>query len=219
MTNPTAPQCDYPLQNPEKEHADLYAILLSLPTPTEIYLPDGILLLANSAARSLPTFPANASGENGAITLHADDRAAFSQAMRDKNSCTGPDQRYTLQTQPKTTLYLRTQYVPVCDENGEVRHVVVSRENITALRTGARFQRLVEEAGEAILIVQDGMIKYFNAKALAITEHSADTYTSQPFHAFIHPEDRKMVLQRSIQRLQGKDTPNIYQFRVINIRG
>ncbi|MFA6899525.1 MAG: PAS domain S-box protein [Desulfurivibrionaceae bacterium] len=219
MAIPTAPQCDQPICKPEKECADLYAILLSLPNPTEIYLPDGTLLLANSAARNLPSFSANASGENDTISLHANDRPAFLQAIRDKKTCTGPDQRHTLPTQPNTTLYLRTQYVPVCDENNEIHHVVVSREDVTALRTGARFQRLVEEAGEAIMIVQDGMIKYFNAKALAVTEHSADTYTSQPFHAFIHPEDRRMVLQRSIQRLQGKDTPNIYQFRVINIRG
>ncbi len=219
MATPTAPQYNQPLREPEKEYADLYAILLSLPTPTEIYLPDGTLLLANTAARNLPTFPANASGENNAITLPTDDRTAFLQATRDKTTCTGPDQRLTLQTQPNTTLYLRTQYVPICDETGEVRHVVVSREDVTALRTGARFQRLVEEAGEAIIIVQDGMIKYFNAKALAVTGHSADTYISQPFHAFIHPEDRKMVLQRSMQRLQGKDTLNIYQFRVIDVRG
>ncbi len=219
MANPTAPPCDQPLHKPEKECADLYAILLSLPTPTEIYLPDGTLLLANTAARNLPTFPANASGENGTITLPPDDRAHFLQAMRDKNTCTGPDQRHTLQTQPNTTLYLRTQYVPVCDKNSEVRHVVVSRENVTALRTGTRFQRLVEEASEAIMIVQDDMIKYFNPKALAVTGYSAETYTSQPFHAFIHPEDRKMVLQRSTQRLQGKDTPSIYQFRVIDVRG
>lgn len=219
MAIPTSPQCGQTLRNPEKERAELYAILRSLPTPTEIYLPDGALLLANTAARSLPTFPANASGENSAITLHADDRAAFLQAVREKNTCLGPDRGCTLQTQPNTTLYLRTQYVPVCDENEEVRHVVVTREDVTALRTGARFQRLVEEASEAIMIVQDGMIKYFNAKALTVTGYSADTYTSRPFHTFIHSEDREMVLQRSVRRLQGKDVPNIYQFRVIDARG
>ncbi len=219
MAIPTSPQYGQAPPNPEKKCAELYAILQNLPTPTEIYLPNGTLLLANTAARSLPTFPTNASREEGAITLSPDDRALFLQAMRDKNSCTGTEQRYTLQTQPNTTLYLQTQYVPVWDEEGEVRHVVVSREDVTALRTGSRFQQLIEEASEAILIVQDDRIKYFNTKALAVTEHSADTYTSQPFHAFIHPEDRKMVIQRSMQRLQGKDTPNIYQFRVINVRG
>ena len=220
MAIQTSPQCGQTLQTPEKKCADLYAILLSLPTPTEIYLPDGTLLLANAAAQSLPSFPEKASREDSAITLPADERAAFLQAIRDKSPCTGPDQRHTLQPPPKTDLYLRTQYLPVCDENGEVRHVVVSREDVTALRIGARFQRLVEEASEAILIVQDGMIQYFNAKALAVTGLSADTYISQPFHAFIHPEDREMVVQRSRDRLQGKnDVPNIYQFRVIDAKG
>jgi len=218
MVIPTSPQCGQPCQNPEKDCADLYAILRSLPAPTEIYLPDGTLLLANTAAQSLPTFPENASGETGTTAIHADDRALFLQAVRDKNTCLGPDLGYTLQNQPNKTFYLRTQYIPVCDENGEVRHVVVSREDVTALRTGARFQRLVEDANEAILILQDGMIKYFNRRALEVTGHSPDAYRSQPFHTFIHREDREMVIQRSIQRLQGMEL-HIYQFRVIDVKG
>ncbi|MCX5864147.1 MAG: PAS domain S-box protein [Deltaproteobacteria bacterium] len=219
MATPTAPQCDQPSLKPEKESADLYAILLSLPSPTEIYLPNGTLLLANSAARSLPTFPENTGGENGAITIPPEDRTAFLLAMQDKTASTGPDRGYTLQSQPNTTIYLRTQYVPVYDENEEVRHVVVSREDVTALRTGTRLQRLVEDANEAILVLQDGMIKYFNLRALEVTGHSPEAYRSQPFHAFIHPEDREMVIQRSMQRLQGKEPPNIYQFRVVDVRG
>ncbi len=219
MAIPISPQCGLLSSNPEQDRADLYAILLSLPTPIEIYLPDGTLLLANTAARSLPTFPKNAAGENGTIAIHADDRAPFLRAMQDKSTCLGPDRGCILQSQPNTTFYLQTQYVPVCDENGEVRHVVVSREDVTALRTGARFQRLVEDADEAILVLQDGMIKYFNRRALEVTGHSPDAYRSQPFHAFIHPEDREMVIQRSMQRLQGMELPNIYQFRVIDARG
>ncbi len=219
MAIPTSPQSGQTPHNPEKDHADLYAILLSLPAPTEIYLPNGTLLLANTAARNLPFFPKNTIGENEAITIPPDDRTAFLQAMQGKITSTGPDRGYTLQSRPNTTFYLRTQYVPVCDENGDVRHVVVSREDVTALRTGARFQRLVEDANEAILVLQDGMIKYFNRRALEIIGYSADAFRSQPFHTFIHPEDRAMVIQRSMQRLQGEEVPNIYQFRVVDVRG
>ena len=221
MAIPTSPQRGQSQQTPEQECADLSAILLSLPTPAEIYLPDGTLLLANTAARSLPTFPKNEnnSGEASATSLPADDRALFLQAVREKRTCHGPDQCFTLQTPPNTPLYLRTQYVPICDENGELRHLMVTREDVTALRTGARFQRLVEEANEAIMVVQDGLIKYFNRRALAVTGYSADAYRSQPFHAFIHPEDREMVTRRAMLRLQGEKVPNIYQFRVIDVRG
>jgi PAS domain S-box-containing protein len=219
MATPTFPTCGQPPLNPEKDHAELYAILRSLPTPTEIYLPDGTLLLANTAAQSLPTFPKNTSEKNSTTTLSPDDRAPFLQAVRDKTTCLAPDRGYALQGRPNTTLYLRTRYVPVCNENGEVRHLVVSREDVTALRTGARFQRLVEDAGEPILVLQDGQLKYFNRRALEVTGYSADAYHSRPFHTFIHPEDREMVIQRSTQRLQGKEVPDIYQFRVIDVKG
>ena len=219
MAIPTSPHCGQPCKDPEKDRADLYAILHSIPTPTEIYLPDGTLLLANTAAKSLPTFPENASGKTDRTAIHADDRALFLQAVRDKSTRLTPDRGYVLQSQPNTTFYLRSQYVPVCGEDGEVRHVVVSREDVTLLRTGARFQRLVEDANEAVLILQDGMIKYFNRRALEVTGHPPDAYRTQPFHAFIHPEDREMVIQRSMQRLQGMELPNIYQFRVIDVRG
>ena len=82
-----------------------------------------------------------------------------------------------------------------------------------------RFQRIVEEANEAIMVIQDGMIRYFNHKALAITGYSAKDYLGQPFHAFIHPDDRQMVMRRYQQRLAGEDIPVNYQFRVIDTRG
>jgi PAS domain S-box-containing protein len=221
MATPTSPQPHQPLRNPEKEYAELYAVLHSLPTPAEIYLPDGTLLMANAAARSLPTFPEETENDPCIETAHDDDRAAFSRAVAEKKPCAAPERSYANPSpeMPWNTLRLRTLCTPVCDAQGRLHHVLVSREDVTALYTGTRFQRLVEDANEAVLVVQDGLIKYFNRQALAITGYSPEAYLSRPFHSFIHPEDREMVMHRSLLRLQGKEPPNIYQFRVIDVNG
>lgn len=221
MAPPTCLQCGHTPGKPEKECAGLHTILQSLPTPTEIYLPDGSLLLANAAARNLPTFPEDSGNGHCLLAMHADDRAAFSQAIAEKKACTAPDRSYPLPSpaRPEHTLRLRTLFTPVCAADGHIRHVIVSREQVPDHNTDSRFHRLVEDAGEAILVIQDGLIKYFNRQALEIIGYSAAAVHLQPFHTFIHPEDREIVIQRSLLRLQGKKVPSIYQFRVLDSKG
>ncbi|MDG4476885.1 PAS domain-containing hybrid sensor histidine kinase/response regulator [Thiovibrio frasassiensis] len=203
------------------ESAPFLELLECIPSPLEIYLPDGTLLMANAAARNLPTFPKDADNDHCIKAAHEDDRTAFLNAITKRTACAAPDRSYpnTLTSKPWNIMRLRTLCTPVCDAEGQIRHVIVSREDITALHTGTRFQRLVEDANEAVLVIQDGRIKFFNRTALAITGYSPEAYLSQPFHAFIHPEDREMVMHRSLLRMQGKDVPNIYQFRVIDVNG
>lgn len=221
MVMHTPPAYEQSPRTLEKESAELYAILLSLPNPTEIYLPDGALFMANAAARSLPSFPADRGNGCSILSAHSDDRLAFSRAVSEKKTVTAPERCYTLPSlnQPEKILHMRTNCTPVCDAEGQIRHVIVSREDITSLHLDARFRRLVEDACEAILVVQDGRIKYFNRKALQITGYPEDSFYSQPFDTFIHPEDRELVMQRSLLRLQGMEIPNIYQFRVIDAKG
>jgi PAS domain S-box-containing protein len=203
------------------ECTPFFDLLLHIPTPLEIYLPNGALLMANAAARSLPTFPKDTENDHCILTAHADDKAAFFRAITEKKACAAPDRTLVdpLSALPEEALRLRTLCTPVCGADGQVRHVIVSREDITAHYTDSRFHELVENASEAILIIQDGQIKYFNRRTLEVTGHSAEAYRSNPFHTFIHPEDREMVIQRSIQRLQGKKVPTIYQFRVLHANG
>ncbi|MFA6284759.1 MAG: hypothetical protein WC633_11500, partial [Desulfurivibrionaceae bacterium] len=60
--NVLPPSCDEHLSlESSGESVPGLDLLLHIPTPLEIYLPDGALLMANAAARRLPTFPAKAS--------------------------------------------------------------------------------------------------------------------------------------------------------------
>lgn len=82
-----------------------------------------------------------------------------------------------------------------------------------------KYRILVENAGEAIFVAQEGMLRFANDKAAEIIGYSKEELTSIPFTEFIHPEDRNMVLARHIERQQVKKLPSRYSFRIVNRSG
>ncbi len=78
-----------------------------------------------------------------------------------------------------------------------------------------KYRLVVENAGEAILIAQDGMIKYVNPITLSILGYSEEKVRSKPFIEFIHPDDREKLLSAHIRRMQGEDPNPVRQFRVL----
>lgn len=77
------------------------------------------------------------------------------------------------------------------------------------------YRLVVENAGEAILIAQDGMIKFINPYGMDLTGYSEAELVSMPFVEFIHPDDRALVFENYMKRLQGEDFPSTYHFRVV----
>jgi len=82
-----------------------------------------------------------------------------------------------------------------------------------------KYRILVEKANDAIMVAQDGLVKFPNPKCLEISGYSAEELTSLPFVNLIHPEDRDMVMDRHRRRLAGKKVPSSYAFRIINKKG
>jgi PAS domain S-box-containing protein len=78
-----------------------------------------------------------------------------------------------------------------------------------------KYRSVVENASEAIVISQDGMIKYFNSRLLKLGSYSAEEIKSRPFLDFIHPEDRNMVADRYRRRIKGDSIPLSYEFRMV----
>ncbi len=89
-----------------------------------------------------------------------------------------------------------------------------------ALRVSEEQHRqVVQNANEAIVVTQDGMLKLFNAKALEITGYSREELTTIPFVELVHPDDREMVIRRHLTRLRGEQVANTYNFRIIDKAG
>jgi len=82
-----------------------------------------------------------------------------------------------------------------------------------------RYRVVVDNATEAIVVAQDGMLKFFNPETIAVTGYSEEELLSTPFSKFLYPEDRDMVIDRHVRRLDGGGTPNEYGFRVLRKDG
>jgi len=82
-----------------------------------------------------------------------------------------------------------------------------------------KYRILVEKANDAIMVAQDGLVKFPNPKCLEVSGYSAEELTTIPFVNLIHPEDRQMVMDRHLRRLAGKKALSPYAFRIINKTG
>jgi PAS domain S-box-containing protein len=82
-----------------------------------------------------------------------------------------------------------------------------------------RYRLLVENANEAILVIQDRRIRFLNHAASQIIGHPEDELLSQPFIDFVHREDRSMVLDHHVRRLRGETPPGRYSFRLVDKEG
>ena len=87
------------------------------------------------------------------------------------------------------------------------------------LKSEERYRQLIENAVEAIFVVQDGKLVFSNPKTEELIGYSKEEIESRAFTEFIHPYDQVMVAERHIQRLKGEKLPSIYDFRVIRKSG
>ena len=73
----------------------------------------------------------------------------------------------------------------------------------------------MDNADEAILIVQDRFIKIPNPKATELTGYLKNELVNEPFDQFIHPDDRSIVVDRYQERFKGNNPPKSYRFRIV----
>ena len=97
---------------------------------------------------------------------------------------------------------------------------ITERKNAeAALRESEeKYRALVEQSLQGIMIIQDGRILFANnalAKQAGYSIAQILAFTPQEVFAFIHPDDRDMVLERMHDRLVGKTIPSRYEFRLI----
>ncbi len=82
-----------------------------------------------------------------------------------------------------------------------------------------KYRILVENASDAIFIVQDDVIKFPNPKTNAIMGYSSEELAKIHFADLIYPDDRDMILDALRKWLGGKEVPGSYTCRMINRAG
>ena len=95
-----------------------------------------------------------------------------------------------------------------------------SKPSYAELEAGLqKFRTMVENANDSIFVIQDGIVKYANPKALEISGVTPDQLDSQHFTEYLHPEERALVADRHIRRLKGEKLPSVYPIRIKNRHG
>ncbi len=90
----------------------------------------------------------------------------------------------------------------------------------TLRKSEEQYRLLINNANEAIIVAQSGVLKFVNPKALEMTGYSQEELLAKPFTEFIHPEDREMVTARFRERVAGSSHyPEIYPFRCLTKSG
>ncbi len=82
-----------------------------------------------------------------------------------------------------------------------------------------RYRNVVDNATESIVVVQDGVFKFFNRQVIQVTGFSEKEFAKKSFIEIIHPDDRKMVAERHQKRLLGEKLETPYTFRIIDKSG
>jgi PAS domain S-box-containing protein len=78
---------------------------------------------------------------------------------------------------------------------------------------------IIDNAAEAIVVLQDGMVKFINPKGVELMGRYGEEFTPKPFLEFIHPDDRQMMMENHLKRLAGEEVPNNYTFRMLDKEG
>ncbi|MDH7559361.1 MAG: PAS domain S-box protein [bacterium] len=102
-----------------------------------------------------------------------------------------------------------------------VGHDVCDFKQELALRQTAEehSRLLVENAHEAIVVVQEDAIVYANARISQVTGYAPEEIVGMRLVQLIHPEDRERTLAQYRRRLEGETTPGFGRTRVITRQG
>ncbi|HPD76629.1 MAG TPA: PAS domain S-box protein, partial [Methanoregulaceae archaeon] len=82
-----------------------------------------------------------------------------------------------------------------------------------------KYRTLIERAGEAITILQDGLHVYVNPRMASLVGIPVQDLLGRSFLNGIWPDDRELLRTRYAQRCAGEDVPDSYDFRLIGPGG
>lgn len=128
-----------------------------------------------------------------------------------------------IKTKAGKWLLCETKITPIFNDSGIVDRFLLSARDITERKEAEnalgeseeKYRILVENANEAIVVIQNDYIKFANPKTEELFAQNYETLTSSPFSDFVHPEDRAVVRENYKHRIEGKESLDYYSFRIV----
>jgi PAS domain S-box-containing protein len=81
-----------------------------------------------------------------------------------------------------------------------------------------RYEALMENIHEAVLLIQDGRVRMFNQKISGISGYTEEELTSKPFKEMIHPEDRDRF-ELYLKKIEQGEQLHAQIFRLMDRNG
>lgn len=117
-------------------------------------------------------------------------------------------------------LVLRNDFVKKELENRILELERAFKEKTFRLRESQiKYRNIVENSTDAIVVIQDGYLKFANKKTMELSGYSREEILNTPFTEMIHPDDRAIALERYGNLLQGEDQTPIHTFRIFKKDG
>ncbi|MEN6358849.1 MAG: PAS domain S-box protein [Smithella sp.] len=153
--------------------------------------------------------------------VHPDARKKMLAIIKEQGQCDNYETRFRRNDGSVIWIRLSTKLVP--DKGwleGVAEDITAGKLAEDALRESEeKYRILFENASEAIFVAQDGKVVFFNPTTTIVTGYSNKEFVSRPFVDFIHQDDRNMVMERYVRRLNGEDIPRRYSFRILHKNG
>jgi len=127
----------------------------------------------------------------------------------------------------QSDVYTKTDIKLAENIGAQIAGAIANAELFAAVRRGEealraseeKYRTLVENATEAIFIIQDEKIKFSNCQTISLSGYSAEELTKISFTGLIHPDDREAVLDWYRRRVQGEKIPAIQTYRILTKSG
>jgi len=97
------------------------------------------------------------------------------------------------------------------EELAEVKNALQEAED--------KYRILVENANDAIFVLQDGKVKFANPKALEIAGVLAEELEKAHYTDYLHPEEKAVIVERHEKRLKGEKILHMYPLRIVTRQG
>jgi PAS domain S-box-containing protein len=81
-------------------------------------------------------------------------------------------------------------------------------------RAERRYRLVVENATEAMVVIQHGQIRFFNDRLSLMTGYSHEELMASQLQTIFHPDDRERIMEIHHQRMHNGDAPDQYEVRL-----